>query len=1524
MKKTILISLIMFVTVSSSGSSETRDLKALGEQGIRRGLISAPRGWHDFTKIPANASYKPGELLVRFAPRTNGKQRTKAEREAVLAAIGGGNIRRSYRLVPGLSVVKLPKGLSVEKALRIFNTKSEILYAEPDYYVEAVATPNDPNFSDLWGMHNTGQEGGTADADIDAPEAWDLETDANEIIVAVIDTGVDYGHPDLSANMWTDANGFRGKDFVNDDNSPMDDNFHGTHCAGTIGAVGDNNQGVTGVCWDVQVMALKFLDEYGRGDINDAIASIEYAVQNGAKVLSNSWGGYSYSESLKEAIEAADANGVLFVAAAGNDYASTEVWPHYPSSYDCNNIIAVLSTDRYDELSSFSNYGLISVDVGAPGSDILSTMPRNKTTAMNLYGLSTYYDELSGTSMATPHVAGACALVWSEYPTLTHLEVKEIILETIDVTLPGLCVSGGRLNLHNALINKNVQNITQDKWYDTIQGAIDDANNGDVIKARPGTYYENVEFKGKCITLSSLNPDDPNVIAATIIDANDSGRVVSFSSSNDSNTVLTGLTITGGNQSTYGGGIYCFKASPTISHCLIKDNYGNNGGGIFIFGGSPTITDCTFSGNTTDKWGGAMSNYSSLSLGTVATLTKCTFVKNTAYFDGGAIYNSYTYCEAADCVFADNNSTGGGAIYSLESPTTLTNCVFVDNSASHGGAVYYDTTSGSMTNCLFTGNTATVNAGAVEVDYNSADVNIVNCTFSGNDAGSKGGALLNVHSSPKVSNCILWNDDANDGNEVYNWDANSDPNFRCCDIEGCGGSGGGWDPNLGTDGGGNIDQDPNFVDSNDPNGDDDIWATADDGLALDCGSHCIDAGDNDAIGLAGDIAGNFRRRDATCRIDTGAPPNDAPYADMGPYEHAGEPVTIYVDVNGTGGVYDGLAWSTAVQDLKEAVDYTIEDDQVHVAQGSYVLSATVFVDEKVDIYGGYDASTGQRDWQSNTTTVDGANAVRCFYLTADCNVDGFTITRGFVNRPLPIGPPWYGDSGAAVAIEANDPNVANCTFTNNAAKFDGGGLYTGLATDASVTNCLFSGNSGAYGGALAAINPNSVTVTDSLFNGNSASGVGGAVYLGDLAQAQPDVTISDCNFYQNTAPLGGAMYANDGAAGSKVTRSTFTENDANEGGAVMIEWTGPTIDDCNFYKNTADWGGAMFNYNGGATVTDCNFTENSADECGGVIYNFKGTGQLRYSNLVDNSAQEKGGAIYSDYLSTGSPYSCTLSGNYTVTGGGGAIYSHNSSTGGSCSTFTDNTSPDNGGAIYNDNSSPGISSCHFNANTAEYDGGAIYNTNGSVPDVENSVFSLNTADNGGGIADNNSSPIIDDCVFTKNVALYDGGGIYNTAASSANVTSCVFYDCNAADGAGIYNDDSSPIIINCTFFENEADDDGGGIYNDDSSPSIYNCILWEDTAGGSGDEIYNAGSSNPDVDYCFIDEDPNFVDPNDPDGSDDEWATDDDGLYPQDDECINEGDNDSAQLDYDDADVTGNSRIEDDYVDLGAYEWDPD
>ena len=333
-------------------------------------------------------------------------------------------------------------------------------FIEPNFIYRAFdlpqSMPNDPDFARLWGMKNDGQadksgRAGVVGADIQAPEAWAIATGSKDIVVAVIDTGVDYNHPDLAANRWsspTDPN-VHGFNAINGKLDPMDDNSHGTHCSGTIAGSGDNGVGVVGVSWNASIMGVKFLSGAGSGTLADAVKAIDWATNNGAQIMSNSWGGGGYSQALFDAIKRAQDKGILFIAAAGNDAGNNDTRASYPASYELDNVISVAASNNVDNLAYFSNYGANKVHLAAPGENIYSTIP----TAMAKAGVA--YDTYSGTSMATPHVSGAVALLLAKEPSLTYAEVKARLLDSTDKsrTFRGKLQSMGRLNIYNLLAN---------------------------------------------------------------------------------------------------------------------------------------------------------------------------------------------------------------------------------------------------------------------------------------------------------------------------------------------------------------------------------------------------------------------------------------------------------------------------------------------------------------------------------------------------------------------------------------------------------------------------------------------------------------------------------------------------------------------------------------------------------------------------------------------------------------------------------------------------------------------------------------------------------------------------------------------------------------------------------------------------------------------------------------------------------------------------------------------------------------
>jgi len=348
--------------------------------------------------------YKEGEVIVKF------KKRIQTSQAKAFARAMGLNVSKEFKTLSKMKnrtyILIRSKSLSTEELIKKLQSDPNVESVEPNHIYKPLQVPNDPKFGKLWGQQNTGQTvnntDGTEDADIDAPEAWDISTGSNDVVIAVIDTGVDYLHEDLAANMWKnkkeipdngiddDNNGYvddiYGINAVNGSGDPMDvpneDGSHGTHVSGSIAAVGNNGKGVVGISWNAKIMALKFLSNNDGGSTSSgAIECLEYVIaQKNAGVnivaTSNSWGGGGFETALKDAIQATTDLGILFVAAAGNDSNDNDTNPSYPASYDLSGIISVAATDQNDALASFSNYGAASVDLSAPGTNILSSTPR--------------------------------------------------------------------------------------------------------------------------------------------------------------------------------------------------------------------------------------------------------------------------------------------------------------------------------------------------------------------------------------------------------------------------------------------------------------------------------------------------------------------------------------------------------------------------------------------------------------------------------------------------------------------------------------------------------------------------------------------------------------------------------------------------------------------------------------------------------------------------------------------------------------------------------------------------------------------------------------------------------------------------------------------------------------------------------------------------------------------------------------------------------------------------------------------
>jgi subtilisin family serine protease len=402
------------------------------------------------------------EVLVKFKPGVSGDTINKL----VLGLHD--HIEDQIEAVPGLDAIDDLDDQNAELVAATYRNLPEVEYAEPNYEISLdgrdssfnPVLPSDPKFSDQWALFNEGQRGGKEGADISATRAWTVTTGDDDVVIAVLDSGVDYTHSDLENNIWVrpanvapysdrdlgviqDVHGYNA---IENNADPMDDNGHGTHCAGIIGAEGGNDIGIAGVNWKVKIMPLKFMNAGGFGSTKDAIEAINYVIdrkQKGVNVraINASWGSTQKSRALQDVIQKAGEAGILFVAASGNASTDNDRVPHYPSSYNLPNVISVAALDRNDQLASFSNYGAKSVAIAAPGVDILSTWLGNE------------FEEKSGTSMATPVVAGVAGLIAAKEPRISVTDLRKRILESVDKleVLQGKVVSGGRINAAKAV-----------------------------------------------------------------------------------------------------------------------------------------------------------------------------------------------------------------------------------------------------------------------------------------------------------------------------------------------------------------------------------------------------------------------------------------------------------------------------------------------------------------------------------------------------------------------------------------------------------------------------------------------------------------------------------------------------------------------------------------------------------------------------------------------------------------------------------------------------------------------------------------------------------------------------------------------------------------------------------------------------------------------------------------------------------------------------------------------------------------
>ncbi|NIP27147.1 MAG: hypothetical protein GWN67_28345 [Phycisphaerae bacterium] len=1094
--------------------------------------------------------------------------------------------------------------------------------------------------------------------------------------------------------------------------------------------------------------------------------------------------------------------------------------------------------------------------------------------------------------------------------------------------------------------------------YNYLQDAlIDDAGSGDEIWVAEGTYYpdEGDTPTNDDRTETFLLVDDVGIyggfdatetarsqrdwvnnvtilsgdIGTSGVDTDNSYHVISNTDPTGTDTIVDGFTITKGyadgssHPANTGGGIYIdeYYSPVTFKNCVISDNYSSNdGGGIYVTSHpdySPTIIDSTITGNKsqflrgggahvihrldlngctisdnevgTSIYPGVGGGISYLGRGWGSKITNCIFKNNISDSDGGALFLGVVMetqvfkMEISNCVFSGNDTYCGGAIEIMvpwNSPGDLiiTNCVFSENTAGRGGAIYNICSSPDITNCTFVKNSST----------------------------SRGGAMYNVYSdygpsSPVVTNCIFWDDSAViDGNEIYN-QTNCDPNFSYCDIEGCK-PGGVWDPNFGTDGGGNIDADPCFVGIDANN------------FHLDRNSPCINTGDPD-----GDYTGQTDI-DGEPRVMTGR-------VDMGSDEFSG----IFN--------MDKELWYDSIQ---EAINDANAGDTIEVCPGLYY--------ETVD-FNGVSCTVTSTDPNDDdvvaATIIDanGAGRAVTFDSSEDINsvLTGLTITGGYTSGTA---------DGAGIYCYGSSPTISRCVIYDNNSSDDGGGIACDNSSSPSISYCLITSNVAGDGAGICCNNSSSPTISYCDITDNDADDKGGGIYC----KANSIPTIKDCEISSNSAYKGGGIYCN--STDVQIERCIISDNqtfgDGADGGGIYCSKSSPNILNCIINDNVSDddAGGIYCYDNSDPNIINCTLTQNQADDKGGGIYCRNGSDPVITNCILWDDTASTGDEIYTSSSTPVVSYS-DIEGGYSGTGNinsdpcfvnpdandyhldwdspcinaGDPNGDYNDLTDidgqsrliGSrvdigaderpaAHNITQNkwymtiqaalddaaandeivvypgtyyeTIDFNGVACTLRSDSPSdwdvINATIIDANCDASNTGRVVtfeNGEGAGSVLTGFTITGGYADGsstpdymGGGIYCYNASPTINRCIIIDNKAGIYGGGMCNYSAACPTVTNCLFVN-NSAIGNGTYGGYGGGIsnltysvvkLINCTFSKNSAYIDnsnggyGGGMFNSMSSPDLTNCIFWDDYAECSGDEVYNSNPSDPNFRYCDV------------------------------------------------------------------------